>query len=88
MQVVLCGKRWTLRHLTLSDASGECDGPHIRNKEIRIDNRLRGQEQLEVYIHEAMHAIDWKLDEEHVTTSSHDLARMLWKLGYRKTEQD
>jgi len=87
MQVTLCGKRWTLRRVVLHNNLGECDGPHIRNKEIRVDRRLKNQDELEVFVHEAMHAIDWKLDEEHVGKASADLARMLWKLGYRKTEQ-
>jgi hypothetical protein len=85
MQVTLCKKRWKLRYTTLHLNRGECDAPHVKNKEIRIDKRLSGQEELEVLLHEAMHGCDWRADEEHVARSSEDIARMLWKLGYRRS---
>lgn len=84
MLVQLCGKKWSLKRPILQTHRGECDAPNIPKKEMRVDKRLKGQEELEVLIHEAMHAIDWKSDEEHVSCASSDLARMLWRLGYRR----
>ncbi len=84
MQVMLCGKKWTLKRLPLKLNRGECDAPSLSNKEIRVDIHLKGQEELEVLVHEAMHAIDWRADEEHVECAAVDLSRMLWRLGYRK----
>jgi hypothetical protein len=84
MRVSLCGKRWKLRYTKLSDCRGECDAPSTPNKEIRIDKNLHGEEELEVLIHEAMHAIDWRADEDHVRCAAADVARMLYNLGYRR----
>ena len=86
MHVRLCGKRWKLRFTALQNNRGECDGPTIAGKEIRIDRRLKGMERLEILIHECLHAIDWRADEEHVAQSAADLARTLWRLGYRGTD--
>jgi len=84
MRVTLCGKRWELKFTKLTDCRGECDSPTTPNKEIRIDKRLRGEEELEVLIHEAMHAIDWRADEYHVHCAAVGLAKMLYNLGYRR----
>jgi hypothetical protein len=34
-------------------------------------------------IHELLHAAHWDLDELAVEETAEDLARVLWKLGYR-----
>lgn len=38
---------------------------------------------LETLIHESLHACNWKASEENVTQTAHDIARFLWRLGYR-----
>lgn len=86
MRVKLCGKYWTLRRTTLHLNAGECDAPAIRNKEIRVDKRLQGHDELETLIHEMMHATDWRADEEHITEAAKDIAAVLWRLGYRRSE--
>jgi len=46
---------------------------------------LTGERELEVLIHEMLHACHWDLDEEAITETSEDLARVLFRLGYRRT---
>jgi len=83
--VTLCGKRWQLRFVPRLNADGECDAPGHVGKAIRIAARLRGQRRLAVLIHEMLHACGWPLDEEFVDQAAHDIAHVLWRLGYRQT---
>lgn len=46
---------------------------------ILIDSRLKGEEWLEVLIHEALHAADWSKSEKKVTKTAKKMARMLYK---------
>ena len=55
-------------------------------KRIVVDSRLRGEHRLEVIIHELRHAADWGRDEGFVDQESKDLARVLWRLGYRRAD--
>ena len=41
-------------------------------------------EELEILIHEMLHACFWDLDEEVVSEVGRDLSKALWKMGYRK----
>lgn len=41
---------------------------------------------MEVFIHEALHACIWDLDEETVYSTAEDISKFLWRLGYRRTE--
>lgn len=38
---------------------------------------------LELLIHEALHAINFDMTEEKVDAAATDVARLLWKVGYR-----
>lgn len=40
---------------------------------------------MEVFIHEALHASYWDLDEEAINEAGRDIARMLYRLGYRRS---
>lgn len=86
MQVNLMGRRYQLVFTKLGreQARGSCDPPSIRGKQIRIDERLSGEEELEVVLHELLHACDWRADEEHIEQQASDMARVLWRLGWRK----
>ena len=88
MRLTILGKRWWLRFVALRTNRGECDPPTKPNKEIRVDSQLRGEERLEVLIHEQIHAAGWHLDEEFVTRFAQDLARNLTKLGYHDGKID
>ncbi len=84
MRVTILGKRYDLvfRH-QMRKHLGLCDSPQGRDKKIKIDSKLSGQEKLNVLIHEVFHAGNWHCDESHTEAFATDLARILWKLGYR-----
>lgn len=84
MRITILGKRWWLRFVSRLDrARGECDDPSTKNKELRIRKGLKGEQKLEVLIHEHLHAAGWHIDEKFVKKFSEDVARNLTKLGYR-----
>jgi hypothetical protein len=90
IHVTILGKRWRLRFTKLARGTdGECDAPTDPDKEIRIAQGLGEKTQLETLIHEALHAADWSKDEAWVEQVGCDIARLLWRLGYRrKTNAD
>jgi hypothetical protein len=84
MQVRILGKRWVLRFVpSLGGNRGDCDPPDRPGKEIRIAAGLRGEERLEVLVHELVHAAGWHIDEEFVERFASDVACILSRLGYR-----
>ena len=71
----------------VEEARGDCDPPTAKNKTIRISNKLPEREELEVTIHECLHAADWHKDEvSWIEPVADDIARLLWKLGWRKAK--
>ena len=82
-RVQILGKRWTLRFTPTSDEFGHCDPPDKPGKEIVVDSRLTGEQRLDVILHECLHAADWRADEDYIEEQARDLARVLWRLGYR-----
>ena len=82
MRITILGKRWKLRFAPNMGVRGDCDAPTTPNKEIRIASSLRGEERLEVLIHEMCHAAGWHIDETFVEQFAGDAARVLWRLGY------
>lgn len=85
MHVKILGKRYRLRFKKLSSGVlGECDDPMKSGKEIRIAQGIGEKETLDVIIHEALHAADWHKGEPWVEEVATDLARLLWRLGYRR----
>lgn len=85
---VIMGKRWRVCFTPLRSELGFCESPDTPNKRLVIDSRLTGEERLEVIIHEAKHAGGWYRSEEFVEQEASDLARLLWRLGYRCMEED
>lgn len=51
---------------------------------IELDERLDGEEHLEVLLHESLHALQPHHDEETVARDAVNLARILWVDGYRR----
>lgn len=88
LHAVIMGRRWHVRFVPLRKVDGDCDPPDRPNKQIRIDSRLRGEKRLEIIIHESKHAGGWFRSEEFVLQESKDLARLLWRLGYRCIGED
>ena len=90
MYVTIMGKRYRLLLVAPSkmprDASGTCNAPHDTSKTIKIENGLPEQDSLRVAIHEIWHAADWHKDEAYIDRASTDMARILWRLGWRKNQ--
>ena len=82
------GKRWRVRFLPAAVFSRGCDGDcSIRSNTIRIKRNLKGRSMLESLIHETLHAAHWQIAEECVAETADDLARLLWRLGYRRENE-
>jgi hypothetical protein len=78
------GKRWQLVFCDLPRRThGECDPPDLPNKQIRVGAKLDEKDTLETIIHEALHAADWDKTEAWIEEVGRDIARILWRLGYR-----
>lgn len=90
MRITLDGRRWTLRvvaHLGTADdpVCGDCD--HTA-RQIRIVRGQSARDELDTYIHEAIHAqLPW-LREWQVHRMASELAVLLHdQLGYRRPSQ-
>ena len=89
MRVKVGNKYWNLLFTELDEETGgECDSPDTNGKEIRIATDLKKPDELEVIIHELLHAADWSKDEEWVEVIADDIARVLWKLGWRNNSDN
>ena len=88
MIVRILGKRWEIifvpQHELAKDEDGLCDAPDTPAKALRILDALEGEALLETVIHEFTHAADWSKDDAWVHPFGRDLARVLWRLGYRR----
>ena len=88
MLINILGKRWKIVWKSSKEIGankyGECDPPSKKGKEIRIYKGLKGEQRLEVLIHEMLHAADWSKDESWVNDTSKDIARVLTRLGYKE----
>lgn len=67
-----------------SDLHGFTENPKTKRKRIIVASDLTERDELETVIHEMLHAADWSKDEEWVTEAGADIARALWRLGWRK----
>lgn len=85
MRIRVMRRYWHLRAAPNLANRGDCDPPDRAKKEIRILSTLRGEERLEVVLHELVHAAGWHLDEDFAAEFAGDAARILWRLGYRDT---
>lgn len=59
---------------------------HIDKNLIEIDSRLRGKKQMRILIHEIFHIQNPDWSESKVDKHSTDLANLLWREHYRKTD--
>ena len=84
MKLKMRGKVWEFVRKRLDMIDGQCDGPSVAGKRIHVDSALTGERELDVIVHELTHAAHWDLAEEAVDEFATDLARALWRLGYRK----
>jgi len=78
-----CGNKY---EIDFDECAGFCEEPHPKMPTLYVGmNELSEPEQLRVLIHESLHACDWQKQEVLVHQTSKDIARFLWRLGYRKT---
>lgn len=67
---------------------GKCDPPCAKDKTIQVLASLKNEDELDTVIHEVLHASAWDvLGESFVNDTASDLARLLWRLGYRRIPQ-
>ena len=86
MRIRIRGRYFTMTFERLpATHDGSCN---YEGRKIKIRKTLRGERQLEVVIHELLHAAHWDLDESAVEETAEDLARVLYRLGYRRTISD
>lgn len=88
MRIKLNGKYYTLVRVHMPTKNGLCDHPNTPDKKIRVCTSLKNKPELEIVLHELLHAVDFTKDEEWVHTAAHDIAQVLWRLGYRKQPVD
>ena len=87
MHVTLLCKRYELVFQKMpAGQHGECDSPDSKSKQIRISNTLKDEQLIEILLHEMLHGLNWRDSEEHIDESGRDLARVLWRLGYRRVQ--
>ena len=85
MRIKVGNKYWNLVFIELDEnTGGECDSPDTKGKEIRISTDLQREEELEIVIHELLHASDWSKDEEWVEEIAQDICNVLMRLGWKK----
>lgn len=82
MRIRLRDKYFRLEFDRLKTADGLCS---MADRTIKIRKSLRGERQLDVIIHELLHGCHWDLDEQAITETAEDVARVLWRLGYRRS---
>lgn len=87
------GKRWRIAEavsgdtLPMGSMKGYCEGPpSAPDREMMIPVSGESREDLETIIHESLHACMWDQSEDAVDETSIDIARLLWRLKWRKTE--
>lgn len=85
--LVMLGKRYKFSRTNLMpDCLGKCDAPNKVNKGIKVHKGLKDKKELEIILHECLHACFWHIDEEFIDAAAGDLARALWRIGYRKDD--
>jgi hypothetical protein len=86
----LGGKKWKIRFVLSkeipSDRWADCSHPSDKNREIRVRRTLRGEERLETILHEALHALYPDESESVIDSQGKDLANLMWRCGYRHTD--
>lgn len=88
--ITLRGKRYKFEKsgILYKKDRGYCTDPKDTQRKIKIHKDLYDQEELEVTIHEMLHACFWDIDEDVIAEVGDDISRALWRIGYRKIEED
>jgi len=78
-----CRKKY---RVSIEQLDGVTDQQNDGQRWLFVLRKLNTRAGLETAIHEALHACDWSASERKVTGAGKDIARLLWRLGYRKEE--
>lgn len=88
MRCKLGGKWWQFRYANMVDY-GDCTDPgKADGRLIRVRASQSERDMLDTIVHEALHACRAELAEEAVADTASDIARLLWRLGYRRVVDD
>ncbi len=90
MYARILGRRWRIEFVDrLPDNDrGLCTDPEAPKRTILIRSNMDEEEELDTIIHEAIHASAWVVfDEVFVTQLAEDIARLLYRLGWRKQDE-
>lgn len=66
--------------------AASCDHPEGRDRPriVLVDGLRNNRQTLELLVHESLHACCWPASEREVEETARDIARLLWRLGYRR----
>jgi len=79
------GVRHDITDITFTEeVDGLCIQPNYPKGEIILFTNRAPKIFLESAIHEALHALNWSIPEDVVLERAQELARWLWRLGYRR----
>lgn len=53
---------------------------------IEIDSRLKGKREMEIYLHEKLHAMFQGWNEDEIIEHSRDLTEFMWGNSFRKVD--
>ena len=77
------------RYKVLRARSYECGKCNFTDRTVALNPEVNGRLALDTAIHEGVHACYPDMDEPAVTEAATDIAKFLWRLGYRrKGERD
>jgi hypothetical protein len=76
------GRRY---YITTEKLDGWCS-TYKKDKELVVNKPLDTRVGLETALHESLHACQWPASEARVEQTAYDIARFLWRLGYRKQD--
>lgn len=78
---MFCGVKYDI---DFGSCFGSCDEPRPKMPTLWVDlDNMDEKKQLEILIHEALHACDFNKSEAMVTQTAKDISRFLWRLDYR-----
>ena len=87
---VICGRRFRVTRPPHIHGGrdeivlGQTSDPRESGATLSVRLGLDELEELEIWLHECGHAGDWRASEEHVSEWARDVARLLWRLGWRR----
>lgn len=80
MQLTFRNRVFDIKYIDTGELNGSCCD---ESELIELNKRLRGLTKLDAEIHESLHACLPMLEEKIVNPIATDIAKFLWKLGYR-----